>query len=163
VPRSLGNPVDARRGRSFPRLNTGLCSSETTESSWHGFTRIELTSADRQDVSPKILIAVYILTLRERPAVETAASHGTRSTFRANPCHERFSRWIHVGRVGRGGAARVLRGPIERRKYFRSGSSMSRNSEFTQDDFSDHQVAISVRGGPGSLTWPVAQSCLGTG
>ena len=47
---------------------------ETTESSWHGFSRIRLP-ADRKHQSRRS-IAVYFYT-KERPAAETAAPHGT--------------------------------------------------------------------------------------
>jgi len=77
------NPDDART-TIVPAMNRAVL-FETTESSWHGFARIELPP-DRQDVSRKS-IAVYFYT-RERPAVETAASHGT--IYVPRPLPERF-------------------------------------------------------------------------
>jgi Rps23 Pro-64 3,4-dihydroxylase Tpa1-like proline 4-hydroxylase len=47
---------------------------ETTETSWHGFPRIELP-ADRRDLTRKSF-AIYLYT-RERPAQESAPSHAT--------------------------------------------------------------------------------------
>jgi hypothetical protein len=47
---------------------------ETTEHSWHGFSRITLP-AERKDLSRRS-IAVYFYT-KERPPEETAESHGT--------------------------------------------------------------------------------------
>jgi len=59
---------------------------ETTESSWHGFRRIELP-ADRKHLSRRS-VAVYFYT-RERPAEQTAASHATIYVQRPMPEHIR--------------------------------------------------------------------------
>lgn len=47
---------------------------ETTETSWHGFTRINLPP-DKKNLSRRS-VAVYFYT-KDRPAKETAVSHGT--------------------------------------------------------------------------------------
>jgi Rps23 Pro-64 3,4-dihydroxylase Tpa1-like proline 4-hydroxylase len=57
---------------------------ETTESSWHGFRRIELP-AGKQHLSRRS-IAVYFYT-KERPAHEAAPSHGTIYVPRPLPGH----------------------------------------------------------------------------
>jgi hypothetical protein len=57
---------------------------ETTESSWHGFTRITLPP-EKQHLSRRSL-AVYFYT-RDRPAEQTAHSHGTVYVPRALPEH----------------------------------------------------------------------------
>jgi hypothetical protein len=57
---------------------------ETTETSWHGFTRIRLPEEKKQ-ISRRSL-AVYFYT-RERPVRQTAASHGTVYVPRALPPH----------------------------------------------------------------------------
>lgn len=57
---------------------------ETTERSWHGFTRIRLPEGKRH-ISRRSL-AVYFYT-RERPAEETAASHATVYIPRPLPGH----------------------------------------------------------------------------
>lgn len=59
---------------------------ETTESSWHGFRRVDLPG-DRKHLSRRS-IAVYFYT-RERPAGETAASHATIYIQRPLPGHIR--------------------------------------------------------------------------
>ncbi|MDQ6708115.1 MAG: 2OG-Fe(II) oxygenase [Acidobacteriota bacterium] len=59
---------------------------ETTENSWHGFRRIELPE-DRQHVSRRS-VAVYFYTV-ERPAEQTAPSHGTVYVPRELPEHLR--------------------------------------------------------------------------
>jgi hypothetical protein len=74
------NPEDGR-ATIVPAMNRAVL-FETTESSWHGFTRIEAPA----DVSRRS-IAVYFYT-RERPAKETAASHGT--IYIPRPLPERF-------------------------------------------------------------------------
>jgi Rps23 Pro-64 3,4-dihydroxylase Tpa1-like proline 4-hydroxylase len=56
-----------------PRFNRCVI-FETTESSWHGFSRIALPE-DRRDSSRKS-VALYFYT-RERPAEETAGTHST--------------------------------------------------------------------------------------
>ncbi len=57
---------------------------ETTENSWHGFKRIQLPQ-NRQHVSRRS-VAVYFYTA-ERPADQTAPSHGTVYVPRALPEH----------------------------------------------------------------------------
>jgi hypothetical protein len=57
---------------------------ETTETSWHGFTKICLPE-DKKHLSRRSL-AVYFYT-EERPARETAPSHGTVYVPRALPGH----------------------------------------------------------------------------
>jgi 2-oxoglutarate-Fe(II)-dependent oxygenase superfamily protein len=56
---------------------------ETTERSWHGFTRITLP--DDQSISRRSL-AIYFYT-KQRPTLETAASHGTVYVPRSMPEH----------------------------------------------------------------------------
>jgi Rps23 Pro-64 3,4-dihydroxylase Tpa1-like proline 4-hydroxylase len=55
------------------KFNLGVI-FETTESSWHGFSRIRLPD-DRKDLSRKSF-AIYLYT-KDRPADQTAASHST--------------------------------------------------------------------------------------
>jgi Rps23 Pro-64 3,4-dihydroxylase Tpa1-like proline 4-hydroxylase len=77
------NP-DARRGRQVvPAANRGVL-FETTEASWHGFTRIALPQ-EQQHLSRRS-IAVYFYTTT-RPAQETAAPHGTVYIPRPLPEH----------------------------------------------------------------------------
>jgi hypothetical protein len=59
---------------------------ETTESSWHGFSRIALP-ADRRDLSRKS-IALYFYT-KDRPAEELADTHSTIYVDRPLPEHFR--------------------------------------------------------------------------
>jgi hypothetical protein len=59
---------------------------ETTETSWHGFTRIRL-SDEKKGISRRSL-AVYFYT-RARPVRQTAPSHGTVYVPRALPGHLR--------------------------------------------------------------------------
>jgi len=63
---------------------------ETTESSWHGFSRIELPEGDRS-LSRKSF-AIYLYT-RERPAQETAPPHATIYVPPSMPAG------LHVGQV----------------------------------------------------------------
>jgi hypothetical protein len=70
------DPWDAASNRSIsvrPVLNRAVI-FETTETSWHGFSRIELPQ-DRSGYSRKSF-AIYLYT-RERPANETAPPHAT--------------------------------------------------------------------------------------
>lgn len=70
------NPWDAPNNRTIrvqPVLNRAVI-FETTETSWHGFSRIELPQ-DRSGYSRKSF-AIYLYT-RERPAHETAPPHAT--------------------------------------------------------------------------------------
>ena len=70
------DPWDSSIGESqlvVPLANRAVL-FETTERSWHGFTRIELPE-DKRHISRRSL-AVYFYT-RERPAEETAPSHAT--------------------------------------------------------------------------------------
>jgi len=77
------NPENDMVARVVPIANRAVL-FETTETSWHGFTRIELPSG-KKEISRRSL-AVYFYT-RERPARETAASHGTIYVPRALPAH----------------------------------------------------------------------------
>lgn len=77
------NP-DASRGRQVvPAANRAVL-FETTEASWHGFTRITLP-AEQQHLSRRS-IAVYFYTTT-RPAEETASPHGTVYIPRPLPEH----------------------------------------------------------------------------
>jgi len=62
-----------RRRRIAPLFNRCVV-FETTESSWHGFPRIELPAA-RRELTRKSF-AIYLYT-RERPPAQTAAPHAT--------------------------------------------------------------------------------------
>jgi hypothetical protein len=70
------NPWDSSSdySKTVPtKFNQGVI-FETTESSWHGFSRIRLP-ADRKHISRKSF-AIYLYT-QDRPADQTAASHST--------------------------------------------------------------------------------------
>jgi hypothetical protein len=67
------NPSGAEVVRILPLANRAVL-FETTERSWHGFTRITLPP-ERQEISRRS-VAVYFYT-KTRPAEETAASHAT--------------------------------------------------------------------------------------
>lgn len=67
------DPRDEARARVAPLFNRALV-FETNEHSWHGFPRIQLPQ-DRKHLSRRSF-AIYLYT-RERPAGETAPSHGT--------------------------------------------------------------------------------------
>jgi hypothetical protein len=69
--------------RVLPLMNRCVI-FETTETSWHGFTRIELPP-DRRGLSRKSF-AIYLYT-RERPAPETAPPHATIYVPDAMPEH----------------------------------------------------------------------------
>jgi hypothetical protein len=77
------NPEGGDTARVFPRANRAVL-FETTEHSWHGFSRITLPEG-RKDVSRRSL-AVYFYT-RARPAEETAESHATVYIPRPLPAH----------------------------------------------------------------------------
>jgi hypothetical protein len=70
------DPWDAESNRSTsvrPVLNRAVI-FETTETSWHGFSRIQLPEDRRKDSRKSF--AIYLYT-RERPAQETAPPHAT--------------------------------------------------------------------------------------
>jgi hypothetical protein len=67
------NPSGAEVVRILPRANRAVL-FETTERSWHGFSRIALP-AEKQHLSRRS-IAVYFYT-KKRSAEETASSHAT--------------------------------------------------------------------------------------
>jgi hypothetical protein len=70
------DPWDAASNRSLsvrPVLNRAVI-FETTETSWHGFSRIDLPEDRRKDSRKSF--AIYLYT-RERPAQETAPPHAT--------------------------------------------------------------------------------------
>jgi Rps23 Pro-64 3,4-dihydroxylase Tpa1-like proline 4-hydroxylase len=80
------NPWDTSAGESslvIPRANRAVL-FETTERSWHGFTRIELPEAKRH--LSRRSIAVYFYT-EKRPATETVPSHATIYVPRPLPDH----------------------------------------------------------------------------
>jgi hypothetical protein len=79
------NPEGSTVASVVPVANRAVL-FETTETSWHGFTAIRLPEAKKQ-ISRRSL-AVYFYT-RERPAKETAPSHGTIYVPRALPAHLR--------------------------------------------------------------------------
>jgi 2OG-Fe(II) oxygenase superfamily len=67
------NPENSTCAKVIPLANRAVL-FETTETSWHGFSRIRLPEEKRQ-ISRRSL-AVYFYT-RDRPGKETAPSHGT--------------------------------------------------------------------------------------
>lgn len=75
--------VNSSTKRILPLANRCVV-FETTESSWHGFSRIRLPE-DRQDLTRRS-IAVYFYTT-DRPAAATAPSHGTIYAPRPLPQH----------------------------------------------------------------------------
>ncbi len=77
------NPEQSTCASVVPLANRAVL-FETTETSWHGFTRIRLP-AGKQSLSRRSL-AVYFYT-RERPSKETAPSHGTVYVPRPLPAH----------------------------------------------------------------------------
>ena len=79
------NPEVSMMASVVPVANRAVL-FETTETSWHGFTAIRLPP-EKKHTSRKSL-AVYFYT-RERPARETAPSHGTIYVPRALPARLR--------------------------------------------------------------------------
>ncbi len=79
------NPEGSTVASVVPVANRAVL-FETTETSWHGFTTIRLPEG-KKGISRKSL-AVYFYT-GERPARETAPSHGTVYVPRALPAHLR--------------------------------------------------------------------------
>ena len=77
------DPSSAEVVRILPLANRAVL-FETTEQSWHGFSRITLPP-DKRELSRRS-IAVYFYT-KERPAEETAASHATVYIPRPLPGH----------------------------------------------------------------------------
>src|SRR5262249_41066998 len=67
------NPATNRTLRVLPLFNRAVI-FETSEVSWHGFSRIDLP-ADKKALSRKSF-AIYLYT-KERPRAETAAPHAT--------------------------------------------------------------------------------------
>jgi hypothetical protein len=67
------NPPANRTRSVLPLFNRAVI-FETTEASWHGFSRIHLPDARRSDSRKSF--AIYLYT-RERPAAETAPPHAT--------------------------------------------------------------------------------------
>ncbi|MGQ0799500.1 MAG: 2OG-Fe(II) oxygenase [Pseudomarimonas sp.] len=85
---SLELHTDPRRADNAIRLVTPIFNRcvvfETTESSWHGFSRIDLP-AEKRELSRKS-IALYFYT-RERPAEELGPTHSTIYVDRPLPEH----------------------------------------------------------------------------
>jgi hypothetical protein len=79
------NPEQSTVASVVPVANRAVL-FETTETSWHGFTRIRLPD-EKKEISRRSL-AVYFYT-REKPARQTAPSHGTVYVPRALPAHLR--------------------------------------------------------------------------
>lgn len=79
------NPEQSMVASVVPVANRAVL-FETTETSWHGFTRIRLP-AEMKGISRRSL-AVYFYT-KERPVRQTAPSHGTVYVPRALPAHLR--------------------------------------------------------------------------
>lgn len=82
------DPWDTSIGEArlvVPRVNRAVL-FETTERSWHGFTRIQLPEGKRH--LSRRSIAVYFYT-QERPSEETAPSHATIYVPRPLPDHIR--------------------------------------------------------------------------
>jgi Rps23 Pro-64 3,4-dihydroxylase Tpa1-like proline 4-hydroxylase len=77
------SPENSACAKVVPVANRAVL-FETTETSWHGFSRIQLPW-EKQQISRRSL-AVYFYT-RERPAKETAPSHGTVYIPRPLPAH----------------------------------------------------------------------------
>ena len=103
------NPRGARErnevARIVPRANRCVI-FETSERSWHGFSRVAMPE-DRADVGRRS-IAVYFYT-KERPAGETAPSHGT--VYVPPPLPEQFE----TGRTLTGDDVEELRILLRRR------------------------------------------------
>jgi hypothetical protein len=78
------NPDENRVATVVPLANRAVL-FETTERSWHGFTRIDLPPERQHEYSRKS-VAVYYYT-EARPAAETAPSHGTVYVPRPLPDH----------------------------------------------------------------------------
>lgn len=76
--------VDNRNRRLVRPLFNRAVIFETTECSWHGFSRIKLP-ADRKHLSRRSF-AIYLYT-RERPPEQTAPSHATVYVPEARPPH----------------------------------------------------------------------------
>jgi len=79
------NPSGAEAVRILPLANRAVL-FETTEQSWHGFSRITLPPEKRE--FSRRSIAVYFYT-KKRPAEETASSHATVYIPRPLPEHLR--------------------------------------------------------------------------
>ncbi len=77
------NPENSVSAMVVPLANRAVL-FETTETSWHGFNRVQLPP-DKQNISRRSL-AVYFYT-RDRPMKETAPSHGTVYVPRPLPAH----------------------------------------------------------------------------
>ncbi len=77
------NPQPASTRKVVPVANRAVV-FETTEASWHGFTRVTLPE-EKQGISRRSL-AVYFYT-RERPAAETSSPHATVYVPPALPPH----------------------------------------------------------------------------
>jgi hypothetical protein len=77
------NPEQSTAASVAPVANRAVL-FETTETSWHGFTRIRLPE-EKKGISRRSL-AVYFYT-RQRPVRQTAPTHGTVYVPRALPRH----------------------------------------------------------------------------